>query len=100
MRVKVVKSKSSQYYFSLFFPLTHSLHVNPLPLLSSLCSGPRCAQVLRLLCLQSLVNGGLKQSTLDFFRREILQSYGFEYVLALDNLTKAGLLAPHAPVSE
>ena len=52
------------------------------------------------MCLQSLVNGGLKQSTLDFFRREILQSYGFEYVLALDNLTKAGLLAPHAPVSE
>ncbi|KAF0461713.1 Sec1-like protein [Gigaspora margarita] len=30
-------------------------------------------QVLRLLCLQSLVNGGLKQKGLEFFKKEILQ---------------------------
>eukprot|EP00043_Microstomoeca_roanoka_P018932 m.207037 g.207037 ORF g.207037 m.207037 type:complete len:637 (+) comp16913_c1_seq2:399-2309(+) len=53
-------------------------------------------KVLRLLCIQSLVNGGLRQSTLDFFRREILQTYGFEHVVTLDNLTAAGLLTPYA----
>lgn len=30
-------------------------------------------QVLRLLCLLSLVNGGLKQKSLEFFKKEILQ---------------------------
>eukprot|EP01147_Barroeca_monosierra_P010164 gene10164-2326_t len=53
-------------------------------------------KVLRLLCLQSLVNGGLKQSTLDFFRREIIQTYGYEHIITLDNLTLAGLLTPYS----
>lgn len=30
-------------------------------------------QVLRLLCLQSLVSGGLKQKSFEFFKKEILQ---------------------------
>ena len=30
-------------------------------------------QVLRLLCLLSLVNGGLKQKSFEFFKKEILQ---------------------------
>jgi len=30
-------------------------------------------QVLRLLCLLSLVNGGLKQKVFEFFKKEILQ---------------------------
>jgi vacuolar protein sorting-associated protein 33A len=32
-------------------------------------------QVLRLLCLQSLVNGGLKQKIFEFFKKEILQVF-------------------------
>ena len=65
-------------------------------------------KVLRLLCLYSLTNNGLKAKQFDFFRREILQTYGFEYmftyvsslvvvilftfVVRLNNLEKLGLL--------
>ena len=48
--------------------------------------------MLRLVCLQSVVNGGLKPKIFDFYRREILQTYGFEHMLSLNNLEKAGLL--------
>ncbi len=41
-------------------------------------------------CLLSAVNGGLKK--LDFFKRELVQSYGLEALLAVSNLEKAGLL--------
>jgi hypothetical protein len=30
-------------------------------------------KVIRLLCLQSIIENGLKQKSLDYFRREILQ---------------------------
>lgn len=59
------------------------------PTLSDTCC--RC-EVLRMICLQSVINGGLKQKLFDFYRREILQTYGFEHILSLDNLEKAGLL--------
>ncbi|VDL90763.1 unnamed protein product [Schistocephalus solidus] len=49
-------------------------------------------EVLRLICIQSFCNGGLKQRLLDFYRHEILQSYGFEHMLTLDNLERLGLL--------
>ncbi|ORX89440.1 vacuolar protein sorting-associated protein 33A [Basidiobolus meristosporus CBS 931.73] len=49
-------------------------------------------QVLRLLCLQSLVNNGLKSKTYDFFRKEIIQTYGYEHIVTLHNLAKVGLL--------
>ena len=39
-----------------------------------------------MLCLQSLCCGGFKK--FDQFRREILQTYGYEYVFTLDNLEK------------
>ncbi|CAG8441010.1 3150_t:CDS:10 [Dentiscutata heterogama] len=45
-------------------------------------------QVLRLLCLQSLVNGGLKQKSFEFFKKEILQTYGFEHLQTLLNLER------------
>ncbi|CAG8439118.1 13289_t:CDS:10 [Acaulospora colombiana] len=48
-------------------------------------------QVLRLLCLQSLVNGGLKQKNFEFFKKEILQTYGFEHLQTLLNLEKLGM---------
>ncbi|KAJ3089684.1 hypothetical protein HK102_005762 [Quaeritorhiza haematococci] len=49
-------------------------------------------QSLRLLCLYSLVNGGIKPKSYDFFRREIVQTYGFEHILTLQNLARVGLL--------
>eukprot|EP00055_Hartaetosiga_balthica_P011442 m.52018 g.52018 ORF g.52018 m.52018 type:complete len:635 (-) comp7596_c0_seq2:1480-3384(-) len=48
-------------------------------------------RVLRLLCLRSLITGGFKPDKLEFFRREVLQTYGFEFSLTLDNLAAAGL---------
>eukprot|EP00762_Andalucia_godoyi_P000574 ANDGO_05304.mRNA.1 Vacuolar protein-sorting-associated protein 33 homolog len=49
-------------------------------------------KVLRLLCLFSIVNNGLKQKQYELFRREIMQTYGFETILTLHNLEKSGLL--------
>ena len=43
-------------------------------------------RVLRLMCLQSMCCGGFRKY--DDFRREILQTYGYEYVFSLDNLEK------------
>ncbi|KAG9304488.1 hypothetical protein G9A89_020052 [Geosiphon pyriformis] len=48
-------------------------------------------QVLRLLCLQSLVNGGLRQKSFEFFKKEILQTYGFEHLQSLLNLERLNL---------
>ncbi|XP_055462230.1 vacuolar protein sorting-associated protein 33A [Psammomys obesus] len=49
-------------------------------------------KVLRLVCLQSVCNSGLKQKVLDHYKREILQTYGYQHILTLNNLEKAGLL--------
>jgi len=49
-------------------------------------------KVLRLLILLCLTNGGLKPKQLEFFKREILQTYGFEYFFTLNNLEKLDLL--------
>lgn len=49
-------------------------------------------KVLRLICLQSVCNSGLKQKVLDYYKREVLQTYGYEHILTLNNLEKAGLL--------
>eukprot|EP00040_Diaphanoeca_grandis_P014463 m.73407 g.73407 ORF g.73407 m.73407 type:complete len:587 (-) comp24555_c0_seq1:461-2221(-) len=58
---------------------------------SCICRKDPLFKVLRLVCLQSIVNGGLKHKIFDFYRREILQTYGFEHLLTLTNLEKAGL---------
>jgi len=50
------------------------------------------ARLLRLICLQSAVCGGLKQKVLEGYRRLVLQSHGYEHLLTLDMLAKAGLL--------
>lgn len=39
-----------------------------------------------------MCNNGLKQKVLDHYKREILQTYGYEHILTLNNLEKAGLL--------
>ncbi|XP_064424045.1 vacuolar protein sorting-associated protein 33A [Latimeria chalumnae] len=49
-------------------------------------------KILRLVCLQSVCNNGLKQKVLDYYKREILQTYGYEHILTLNNLEKSGLL--------
>ncbi|GCB64520.1 hypothetical protein scyTo_0007550 [Scyliorhinus torazame] len=51
-------------------------------------------KILRLVCMQSVCNNGLKQKVLDYYKREILQTYGYEHILTLNNLEKAGLLKP------
>lgn len=48
--------------------------------------------VLRILCLCSAVEGGLRSKQLEAFRREIISTYGFESLFTLDNLERAGLL--------
>jgi hypothetical protein len=50
--------------------------------------------VLRLLCLQCLVNGGLRQKQYDYFSKEIVQTYGYHHTITLQNLEKVGLLYP------
>ncbi|KAL5069479.1 hypothetical protein RYX36_020366 [Vicia faba] len=47
--------------------------------------------VLRLLILFSITNAGLPKKHFDYFRRELLHSYGFEHIATLNNLEKAGL---------
>ncbi|XP_015119158.1 vacuolar protein sorting-associated protein 33A [Diachasma alloeum] len=49
-------------------------------------------KVLRLLCIQSITNSGLKQKLLDYYKREIVQTYGYQHLPTLLNLEKAGLL--------
>uniref|UniRef100_A0A4W5MW92 VPS33A core subunit of CORVET and HOPS complexes n=1 Tax=Hucho hucho TaxID=62062 RepID=A0A4W5MW92_9TELE len=51
-------------------------------------------KILRLVCMQSVCNNGLKQKILDYYKREILQTYGYEHMLTLNNLEKTGLLKP------
>jgi len=51
--------------------------------------------VLRLLCAQCLTNNGFKPKMLEFYCREILQTYGFEHVYkTLSPLETAGFLRP------
>ncbi|XP_076230818.1 vacuolar protein sorting-associated protein 33A [Calliopsis andreniformis] len=49
-------------------------------------------KILRLLCIQSLTNSGLKQKLLDYYKREIIQTYGYQHLPTILNLEKAGLL--------
>lgn len=53
-------------------------------------------QVLRLICLQALTTG-IRRSTYESYRREILQSYGYAHLLTLIAMEKAGILRPPAP---
>lgn len=52
------------------------------------------AQVLRLMCLQCVVNGGLKPRVLEHYRRDLLHTYGFHHLLTLENLAMVKLLYP------
>lgn len=50
--------------------------------------------VLRLLCLESCMSGGLRAKDLDHFKQEILQAYGYQHLLTFRALEKMELLQP------
>ena len=47
---------------------------------------------LRLFCLQSLTSNGIKATRYDSLRREVVQTYGYEFLIVLHALEKAGFL--------
>jgi len=49
-------------------------------------------EVMRLLCLYSLVNSGVKAKQYDQIKRSIIQSYGYEHLLTLCNMERVGIL--------
>ncbi|KAK5554549.1 Vacuolar protein-sorting-associated protein 33 [Exophiala xenobiotica] len=55
--------------------------------------------ILRLLCLESTISGGLRPKDLDSFRRQILHAYGFQHLITLDALEKMELLQPRSSAS-
>ena len=58
------------------------------------------AEVLRVLCLESCIAGGLKPRDLESFKKMILQAYGYQHVLTLAALEKLQLLLSRSsPVS-
>jgi vacuolar protein sorting-associated protein 33A len=52
------------------------------------------ATILRLLCLESTVAGGIKPRDLESFKRQILHAYGYQHLLTLHALEKMELLQP------
>lgn len=50
------------------------------------------SKVFRLIAIQSFCGNGLKQKVLDFYKREIIQTYGYEHMLTLHALEQAGLI--------
>lgn len=49
-------------------------------------------KILRLICMQCTAGNGLKPKVLDYYKREIVQSYGIESLLKVGRLEKAGLI--------
>lgn len=56
-------------------------------------------EVLRILCLESAVAGGIKPKDLENFKRQILQAYGYQHILTLAALEKLDLLLSRASTS-
>lgn len=42
--------------------------------------------------MQSIVNSGLKQKVLEYYKREIIQTYGFKHLITMTLLEKSGLI--------
>ncbi|TQN72254.1 Vacuolar protein sorting-associated protein 33A [Colletotrichum shisoi] len=58
-------------------------------------------EVLRLLCIYSCISGGIKPKEFDQFRRLILEGYGYQHILTLNNLEKLQLfLSRSSPLAE
>ncbi|KKA24717.1 Vacuolar sorting protein [Rasamsonia emersonii CBS 393.64] len=52
--------------------------------------------VLRLLCLESCMSGGLRPRDLENFKKLILQAYGYQHLLTFRSLEKMELLQPRS----
>lgn len=52
--------------------------------------------ILRLLCLESCMSGGLRPKDLENFKREILHAYGYQHLLTFRALEKMELLQPRS----
>ncbi|KAF2186990.1 vacuolar sorting protein-like protein [Zopfia rhizophila CBS 207.26] len=50
--------------------------------------------ILRLLCLESTVNAGIRHKDLEIFKRAIIQAYGPQHMLTLSSLEQMSLLQP------
>jgi hypothetical protein len=55
------------------------------------------ADVLRIMCLESCISGGIKPRELEHFKKMILQGYGYQHILTLDALEKLQLLLSRTP---
>lgn len=55
--------------------------------------------ILRMLCLESTVSGGIRPRDLENFKRQILHAYGYQHLLTLDKLEKMELLQPRSSAS-
>lgn len=53
-------------------------------------------QVLRLLCIYSCISGGIKPKEYDQFRRLILEGYGYQHLLTLQNLETLQMFLPRS----
>ncbi|GAB7347422.1 hypothetical protein MBLNU459_g4343t2 [Dothideomycetes sp. NU459] len=52
--------------------------------------------ILRMLCLESSIAGGLRTRDLENFKRQVLHAYGHQHLLTFAALEKMGLLVPRA----
>lgn len=59
--------------------------------------GSSLTMVLRLLALESLCKGGIKEKELQNFKKEIYQTYGFSHILTFNKLEKLGLIFARSP---
>lgn len=50
--------------------------------------------ILRLLCLESTTNAGMRPKDLETFKRTVVQAYGPQHILTLSSLEKMNLLQP------
>jgi len=57
-----------------------------------IASGEPPYRWLRLFCLQSLTSNGIKATRYDSLRREVVQTYGYEFLMVLRALEKGGFL--------
>ncbi|UPK89426.1 hypothetical protein LCI18_000361 [Fusarium solani-melongenae] len=57
-------------------------------------------ETLRLLCIYSCISGGIRPKEFDQFRRLVLQGYGYQHLLTLNNLEKLQLfLSKSSPLA-
>ncbi|XP_030747567.1 vacuolar protein sorting-associated protein 33A [Sitophilus oryzae] len=57
-----------------------------------IAQGKPLLQVLRLMCLQCICSSGLKSKIMEGYKRELVQVYGLEALVAISKLEKVGLL--------